>query len=145
MWGYPPVLEDACTPRTCAGVRRSTRNGSRLRDNAPRIIVKREKAAVVYDIIPLRLRKLLLAVNSPRFLRPPLRSMYLHIVSGIHGPYSPRRMYTAPFVKSAASDRETETEICARNTEIRESLRDLLQPKTATMRLGRAASRLRFL
>lgn len=61
--------------------RRSTRNGSRLRDNVSRIIIKREKTAVVYDIIQHRLRKLLLAVNSPRFLRLALRSMYLRIVS----------------------------------------------------------------
>lgn len=93
---HPPVLEDTCArSRTCAGERHSTvttRNGSRLRNNASRIIVKREKIAAVYDIIPHRLRKLLLAVNSPRFLRPSLRSMYLHIVSVIHRPYSPRRV-----------------------------------------------------
>lgn len=137
MRGYSPVLEDA---RTCAGVRRSTRNGSRLRDNAPRIIVKREKAAVVYDIIPLRLGKLLLAVNSPRFLTAPFtidvpsyRLRYTWAVLSVPCVYS-----TAPFARSAAFNRETETEICARNMEIREPLRDLLQPKTATMRLGLA-------
>jgi len=116
-------------------------NGSRLRDNTSRIIVKREKTAVVCNIISHRLGKLLLALNSLRFLRPSLRSMYFYRFSYIYK-YFPRRVYITLFVRFATSDRETETEICARNVEIREFLRDLLQPKTATMRLGRAASRL---
>jgi len=88
---YPPAFKDACTLQTWAGERRTTCNGKR--NNTSRIIVKREKTAVIY-IIPHRLRILLLAVNSPRFLRSPLRSIYLHIVSVVQGSYSPRCVYT---------------------------------------------------
>jgi len=57
--------------------RATARNGGRSADNARRIIVKRGKTAAVYDIIPHRARKLLLAVNSLRFLRFRLRSTRL--------------------------------------------------------------------
>lgn len=112
---HSPALEDVCTSSRCTGERCTTRNSSRLRDNASRIIVK---TMIVYDIIP-QLRKLLLTVNSPRFIQSSLRSMYLRIGSVIHGPYFSRSVYTylyfiTSLVRFAASDRETEMEIlCA--------------------------------
>lgn len=122
----------------------STRNDSRPRDNASRIIVKREETAIVYDIIPHRLRKLLLAVNSSRFLRGPFtidvpsyRLSYAWAVS------SPRRVCADRKIRRVRP-RDGNGDLCAPHRDKRISSGFVLQPKTATMRLGRAAS-LRFL